>query len=69
MANRYENTFVYSQYKASDRAYSLCYYEMVGDVDLVNSEPEHYRALRPEDLQRVAARLTPERCSTLRIRN
>jgi len=69
VANRYENTFVYSQYKASDRAYSLCYYEMVGDIGLVNSEPEHYRALRPEDLQRVAARLTPEKCSTLRIRN
>jgi predicted Zn-dependent peptidase len=68
VANHYENTFVYSQYKASDRAYSLCYYEMMGDVALANSEPEHYRALRPDDLQRVAAMLTPERCCTLRIR-
>ena len=69
VANRYENTFVYSQYKASDRAFSLSYYEMVGDVGLVNREPENYRALRPEDLQRVAATLTPQRCSTLRIEN
>ena len=68
VANRYENTFVYSQYKASDRAYSLCYYEMVGDIELVNREPECYRALTPEDLQRVAQRLLPERENTLRIK-
>ena len=68
VANHYENTFVYSQYKASDRAYSLCYYEMMGDVALANNEPEHYRALHPEDLQRVAASLMPERVCTLRIR-
>lgn len=67
VANRYENTFVYSQYKASDRAFSLCFYEMVGDVELVNREPENYRALRPGDYQRVAARLTEERCCKLRI--
>ena len=67
VANRFENTFVYSQYKASDRAYSLCYYEMAGDVELANREPERYRALRAADLQRVAAALTPQRCNTLRV--
>lgn len=67
VANKFENTFVYSQYKANDRALSLCYYEMMGDIELVNNEPENYRKVSAQDLQRVARRLTPERCSTLLI--
>lgn len=67
VANKFENTFVYSQYKSNDRALSLCYYEMMGDIDLVNNEPENYRKVSAEDLLRVAQSLTPERCSTLLI--
>lgn len=54
VANKFENTFVYSQYKASDRALGLCYYEMLGQPELVNSEPDHYRLVRPADVMRVA---------------
>jgi predicted Zn-dependent peptidase len=68
VANKFENTFVYSQYKAADRALSLCYYEMIGHVELVDSEPECYRRVSADDIQRVAQRLTPERCSTLEIK-
>ena len=69
VTNHFENTFVYSQYKAADRALSLCYFEMIGQTQLVNDEPEYYRQLTPHDLQRVAAqKLTRERCCTLRIR-
>ncbi len=68
VANKFENTFVYSQYKSADRALSLCYYEMIGDLTLVNHEPDHYRTITPADLQRVACRLTPERSNTLLIR-
>lgn len=67
VANKFENTFVYSQYKSSDRALSLCYYEMLGDTDLANTEPEHYRRITATDLTRVAQSLVPERCSTLII--
>lgn len=67
VANKFENTFVYSQYKSNDRALSLCYYEMMGDIELVNHEPENYRKVSAQDLQRVAKRLTSERCSTLLI--
>lgn len=67
VANKFENTFVYSQYKTTDRALSLCYYEMIGNVDLINNEPECYRRVTPADIQRVAGRLVPERCSTLII--
>lgn len=68
VANKYENTFVYSQYKAADRALGLCFYEMLGDIDLVNTEPEIYRRVTPEQAMRVAQQLTHPRSSTLIIR-
>ena len=67
VANKFENTFVYSQYKTADRALSLCYFEMIDNIELVNSEPECYRRVTADDIQRVARKLTPERCSTLVI--
>lgn len=67
VANKFENTFVYSQYKAADRALSLCYYEMIGRIDQVNHEPDNYRHITPQQLQQVACQLTEERSSTLLI--
>lgn len=67
--NKYENTFVYGQYKASERAMSLCYYEWLGRLGWVNSEPEQYKEICADDLQRVArAVLDPQKCRTLVIR-
>ena len=57
VANRYESTFVFSQYKASDRAMGLCYYTWLGDTSLVNREPEMYRQVTPKKLQQAARRL------------
>ena len=69
VANKFENTFVYSQYKANDRAMNLCYFEMIGQLDLVNREPECYRSVTPQDLQRVARSLTSNRACTLLVRS
>ena len=52
--NRYENTFVFSQYKAADRAMGLCYYAWMGDTNLVNNEPALYRHVTPDTLQEAA---------------
>lgn len=52
--NKYENTFVLSQYKAADRAMALCHYTWLGDTDLVNHEPDEYRRLTPDDLLEAA---------------
>lgn len=60
VANRYESTFVFSQYKASDLATGLCYYTWLGDTSLVNREPERYRQVTPEGVQRAARRLFRE---------
>lgn len=67
--NRYESTFVYSQYKAADRAYSLCHYTWMGDTELANHEPEEYRKVTAEDVQRAAQEVfRPERENMLVIR-
>ena len=52
--NKYENTFVFSQYKAADRALALCYYTWLGDTDLINNEPTAYRNITPVDIQEAA---------------
>ncbi len=55
--NKYENTFVYSQYRAADRAQALCYYTWLGDTELVNREPEEYRRITAADIQKTAQEL------------
>ena len=67
VANKYENTFLFSQYKAADRALSLCYYDMIGDTDLVNREPQVYRLTSFPTLSQAALTLQHNNCSTLRI--
>ncbi|MBR1785230.1 MAG: insulinase family protein [Bacteroidales bacterium] len=52
--NRYENTFVFSQYKAADRALALCYYSFLGDASLIDREPELYHAVSADDIQTAA---------------
>ena len=67
--NKYESTFVYSQYKASDRALSLCHYTWLGETALVNNEPEAYRRVTADDVRRAAARVfRDERENVLVIR-
>ena len=52
--NKYENTFVFSQYRAADRALGLCYYTWLGDTSLVNREPEMYRRVTTADIEAAA---------------
>ncbi len=61
VVNKYETTFLFSQYKAMDCAMALCQYEWQGHIDWINSQPARYRSLTPADLQRVAAQLFQKR--------
>lgn len=67
VTNRYESTFVFSQYKASDRAMGLCYYTWLGDTSLVNREPEIYHGITPDKLRQAAKRLFREENENLLI--
>ncbi len=64
--NRYETTFAFSQYKALDCAMALCYYDMLGHTEWINTEPSLYREVAPGDIKRVAQGLfKPEHQSVL----
>lgn len=66
VVNKFECNFAYSQYKVADRAFSLCHYEWLGNLDWVNDEPLEYRKVTSGDLQRVASStFVPEKSNTL----
>lgn len=67
--NRYESTFVYSQYKAADRALALCQYTWLGDTERANRDAEDYRRVTAEQMQQAARHLfCPERENVLIVR-
>ena len=64
--NKYESTFCYSQYKTQDCAVAMSYYEWLGHIEWVNTEPQLYRQVTAEDVRRVASDLfQPSRQNTL----
>ena len=66
VVNKYETTFLFSQYKALDRAMGLCYYEWLGMTERVNTEPDYYKPITPERVREVAHNcFQPEKCSVL----
>lgn len=64
-----KNAFDFSctQYHASDRALSLCYYTWLGDTDLINRRAENYDTVTPEVLQRAASEIFREESENLLI--
>ena len=65
--NNFENTFVYSQYKAAERAANLCYYEWLGHIEWVNEEPKMNEDITCEEMREVAKNLfDAQRCVRLR---
>lgn len=52
-----------------DRAMALCYFELLGDAELINSENEKYTSITPEKLRSVAQSvIRKENCSLLKIK-
>lgn len=66
VVNKFESTFLFSHYRVSDRAHSLCYYKWLGDLQRINDEPDRYRRVTPEALRAAAMRfLEPNHANTL----
>ena len=64
--NKIEASQIYSETSIMNKAMILCYYEMLGNIDLMNLEPDYYRAITADDIMRVSQNvLVEERCSTL----
>lgn len=64
--NKVESTLIFSETSVLNKAMNLAFFELLDDVELINSEVEEYRKITPEQVQRVAREiLTAENCSEL----
>lgn len=64
--NKFEANTLFGELNVSNKAMNLCYYEMLGDISLINSETKKYRNVTPDQLTDMAKRLfRKENSSTL----
>lgn len=55
--NKVESTMEFSKMSILNKAMNLAYYELLGDAYEYNLEPDKYRAITLEDIQRVAGQI------------
>lgn len=64
--NKTETTIRFNETSVLNRAMKLAYCEMLGDIELANTEAEQYLAVNHKDLIEVGRKiLVPENCSTI----
>jgi zinc protease len=64
--NKLESTRLFSEMSALNKAMNLCFFELLGDANLVNKEMEKYSNINPDQIRRVANELLrKDNCSTL----
>jgi len=64
--NKVESAIIFSETSLWQKAYLLAYYELLGNIDLVNNETEHYTNVHMQDIKRVANSLfRPNNCTVL----
>ena len=64
--NKVESTLVFSEMNILNKAINLAFFELLGDIDLINKEKEIYQKITVKDIHRIAnAILTQENCSEL----
>ena len=52
-----------------NRAMNLCAFELLGDAEMINHESDHYKAITPNDINRVSTSiLVKTNCSLLKIK-
>lgn len=68
--NKFEANTLFGELNVSNKAMNLCYYEMLGDIKLINSELDKYKGVTPQALTDMAKRLfRKENSSTLIYRS
>ncbi|MFO7827702.1 MAG: pitrilysin family protein [Bacteroidales bacterium] len=55
--NKYESVYQFGHISALNKAMDLAYQELLGDANRINHEVQKYRAVRKEEVQRVAKQL------------
>jgi zinc protease len=57
LKNKMESQQTFSDASALNKAMNLAFYELMGNVQLINTEIEHYNAVTVSDIQRVASQI------------
>lgn len=66
LKNKVESNLVFSEVNILNKAMSLGYFELIGDVSEINREADHYNAVTPIDVQRAAHSIfRKENCSEI----
>ncbi len=68
--NKFESGVIFGEVNVLNKAMNLGFYEMLGDIGLINTEVAQHRAVTAGDVRREAVRLfVPERANTLIYRS
>ncbi|HRI26682.1 MAG TPA: pitrilysin family protein [Chitinophagales bacterium] len=64
--NRVESSMVFAETNLWMKAFSLAYYEQLGNVEWINTEITQYDTITAEQIQQIAQQIfTPQNCSAL----
>ncbi len=64
--NQVESALIFSESGTLNKAINLCFYESIGNLEMINTEMEEYAKINVADITRVANQLfVPEQCSVL----
>jgi predicted Zn-dependent peptidase len=70
LKNKIESNLVFSEMNVLNKAINLAFFELIDEIDLINSEGEKYQALNAIAIQMAAKNfLNLENCSTLYYQN
>ena len=70
LVNKFESTDVFSNIYYLNKATNLCYFELLGKAEDIDTEVDKYLALTPERIREVARKIfRDENCSTLYYRS
>ncbi len=62
--NKIESSLVYSEVNVLNKAINIAYFEMVGDVELINKQSDLYQQVTVEDIVKVANKIfTRQNCT------
>ncbi len=66
IVNKLESTSVFAEMGLLNKAMNIAYFELLGDVDRVNNEMDHYYKIKPASINKYAQKVfQPSNCSTL----
>lgn len=68
--NKFEVNTIFGELNVMNKAMNLCYYEMIGDITLINREIDNFRSITKEEISTAAKRIfRAENSSILRYKS